>query len=246
MADEPKKTRIAAVADVHFKDTDKGRWTDYLREVSKQAEVFLVCGDITNTGDEEEAKVFSNELKSCTIPVIVVLGNHDYEKGRHKLIRHIIQNDRVHVLDGESVIINDVGFAGIKGFGGGFDKHMLSMFGEEAMKNFVREAVNEALNLDRALVRLHEEDLEMKKVVVMHYSPIAATVAGEPESVYPFLGCSRLAEPLIRHKVIATFHGHAHRGMLEGEIPGGPKVFNVAMPVLQRLGYTVPFYKFEI
>src|SRR5919112_5960009 len=126
--EETKKTRIAAVADIHVKETDKGKWVGYFKEVSAQADVLLICGDLTDTGDEVEAQVLAEELKACTIPVVGVLGNHDYEKGRHKLIRQIVQNENVHILNGESVVVGNIGIAGVKGFGGGFDNHMLSMF----------------------------------------------------------------------------------------------------------------------
>ena len=138
------------------------------------------------------------------------------------------------MLDGESVIIGNVGFAGIKGFGGGFDRYMLSFFGEGAMKAFVQEAVDEALHLDRALSRLDSEQRDIKKIAVLHYSPIRETVEGEPESIFPFLGCSRLAEPLNRHKVTAAFHGHAHTGSLQGTTSDGVPVYNVAKPILQK------------
>ncbi|MCW3081880.1 metallophosphoesterase [Segetibacter sp.] len=244
--EETKKIRIAAIADIHVKETDKGRWVSWFKEVSKQADVVLICGDLTDTGDEEEAQVLAEELKACTVPVVGVLGNHDYEKGRHKLIRQIVQNENVHILNGESVVIAGVGFAGVKGFGGGFDSHMLSMFGEGAMKAFVQEAVEEALHLDRALARLDGDYPNIKKVAVLHYSPIKATVIGEPEAIFPFLGSSRLAEPLSRRGVTAAFHGHAHVGTLEGEAAGGVKVFNVAKPILLKAGYTLPFYMFEL
>ncbi len=137
MQEGAQKVRIAAVADIHVKETDKGKWVEYFKEVSRQADILVICGDLTDTGDEGEAQVLSEELRSCNIPVVMVLGNHDFEKGRHKLIRQILQNEHVHILDGESIVINGVGFAGIKGFGGGFDNHQLSMFGEGAMKAFV-------------------------------------------------------------------------------------------------------------
>lgn len=242
----PKKTRIAAVADIHIRETDRGKWADYFRKVSSEADVLVIAGDLTDTGDEMEAEVLVEELKSCTIPVVAVLGNHDFEKGRHKLIRQTLLKHGVHVLDGESVIIGDVGFAGVKGFGGGFDRHMLSFFGEGAMKAFVQEAVDEALHLDRALSRLDHEQRDIKKIAVLHYSPIRDTIVGEPEAIYPFLGCSRLAEPLERHKVIAAFHGHAHTGSLEGTTPGGSKVYNVAIPILLEQGLTTPFYLMEV
>lgn len=246
MEQTANKTRIAAVADIHVKATDKGIWADYFREISKRADIFLIGGDLTYTGDEVEAQVLSEELKSCNIPVVVVLGNHDHEKGRQKIIRHTLQSEHVHVLDGEFVVLNNIGIAGIKGFGGGFDNHMLSLFGEEAMKSFVKEAVNESLSLDRALKRLDEEYEDLKKVVLMHYSPIKSTVTGEPDEVYPFLGCSRLEEPLNRYSIEAVFHGHAHKGSHEGATHSGVKVYNVAWPILQKAGFEVPVFILEI
>jgi len=244
--EENRKVRVAAVADIHIRETDKGRWADYFREISRNADVLVIGGDLTDTGDEAEAQVLADELKACTIPVVGVLGNHDYEKGRHKLIRKILQNEQVNILDGESVVIKGVGFAGIKGFGGGFDNHMLSMFGEGAMKAFVQEAVDEALHLDRALARLEQENDNIKKIAVLHYSPIAETIHGEPEVIYPFLGSSRLAEPLERRKVTAAFHGHAHAGKLEGTTAKGIRVFNVAKHILQKAGFAQPYYMLEV
>jgi Icc-related predicted phosphoesterase len=206
----------------------------------------VICGDLTDTGDETEAQVLSDELRACSIPVVSVLGNHDFEKGRHKLIRQIVQKENIHVLDGEAIVIEDIGFAGVKGFGGGFDNHMLSMFGEGAMKAFVQESVDEALRLDRALARLDAEHNCSKKIAVLHYSPVSDTVKGEPEVIFPFLGSSRLAEPLNRRQVNAAFHGHAHVGTLEGKTSSGVPVFNVAKPILLKAGYKCPFYVLEV
>ena len=245
-AGENGMVRIAAVGDIHVRENDKGKWTDYFKDISRNADVLVICGDLTDTGDEVEAQVLADELKACSIPVVAVLGNHDFEKGRHKLIRKILQNENVHILDGEAVIIKGIGFAGIKGFGGGFDNHMLSMFGEGAMKAFVQEAVDEALHLERALARLDQEHEGIKKIAVLHYAPISTTVTGEPEVIYPFLGSSRLAEPLERQKVIAAFHGHAHAGAIAGETKNGIKVYNVAKQVLAKGGYPQQYYLLEV
>ncbi|WP_118975016.1 metallophosphoesterase family protein [Taibaiella koreensis] len=246
MEPEAKKVRIAAVGDIHVHESDKGKWKDYFAKVAASADVFLIVGDLTHTGDEAEAEVLLEELRACTIPIVVVLGNHDYEKGRQKLIRQILlKHAHLHVLDGESVVLYGVGFAGVKGFGGGFDNYMLSMFGEQAMKAFVQEAVDEALHLERALARLDQEHDGIRKIALMHYSPISETVIGEPEVIFPFLGSSRLAEPLLRRKVVAAFHGHAHAGNLDAEL-SGIKIFNVAKPVLQKEGLTDGFFVFEI
>jgi Icc-related predicted phosphoesterase len=244
--EENNKTRVAAVADIHVRESDAGKWLSFFKEVSTQSDVLVIAGDLTDTGDEMEAHVLAEELKACQVPVVAVLGNHDYEKGRHKLIRQILLKAGVHILDGEAVVIKDVGFAGVKGFGGGFDKHMLSFFGEGAMKAFVQEAVDEALHLDRALSRLDTEQRDIKKIAVLHYAPIKETVVGEPEAIFPFLGCSRLAEPLNRHKVVAAFHGHAHIGTLEGQTTDGIPVYNVAKPILHQNGYEHPFYMLEV
>lgn len=246
MAEKRKKIKLAAVGDIHTRETDKGKWSERFKAISAEAGILLLCGDLTDTGDEEEAEVLSGELKACTIPVIAVLGNHDHEKGRQKLIRQIIQNENIHVLEGEAVVVKGVGFAGVKGFGGGFDNHMLSMFGEEAMKDFVQEAVDEALHLDRALARLDASEENLKKIAVLHYAPIKDTIIGEPEAIYPFLGCSHLAEPLNSRNVEAAFHGHAHAGALEGKTRSGVKIFNVSEPILSKEGYKKPFFIYEM
>lgn len=240
-----KKVRIATVGDIHVKESDKGKWMDFFKEVSADADILVITGDLTDTGDEMEAQVLADELKACSIPVVAVLGNHDFEKGRHKLIRQIMIKQGVNMLDGEAIVIHNIGFAGVKGFGGGFDKQMLSFFGEGAMKAFVQEAVDEALHLDRALSRLDAEHQEIKKIAILHYSPVRETVVGESEAIYPFLGCSRLAEPLNRHKVLAAFHGHAHMGTMEGKTSDGIPVFNVARPILVKKDIKCPYFIFE-
>ncbi|MBV8390723.1 MAG: metallophosphoesterase [Mucilaginibacter sp.] len=245
-AEQQTQIRIAAVGDLHTRQADKGRWTELFGRVSSEADVLLICGDLTDTGDEAEAETLAGELKACKIPVLAVLGNHDHEKSRQKLIRQIMQQADVCILDGESVILKGIGFAGIKGFGGGFDKHMLSMFGESAMKTFVQEAVNEALSLDRAISQLTQQNQDIKIVAMMHYSPIQSTIIGEPEVIYPFLGSSRLAEPFSKRKVAVAFHGHAHVGTLEGQTAEGVKVYNVALPVLQKNGLQTGYFIYNL
>ncbi len=238
--------KIAAVGDIHVRHSDKGKWTNCFSQASEQADILVICGDLTDTGDEDEAKVLVEELKVCKIPVITVLGNHDYEKGKHKAIRQIMLDAGIYVLDGEAIMVKGVGFAGVKGFGGGFDKYMLSMFGEDAMKAFVQEAVDEVLKLDRALTALDKDHESIPKIAIMHYAPIKETITGEPEVIYPFLGSSRLAEPLVRRQVTAAFHGHAHAGLLEGKVGDNISVFNVALPILHKEGYDCGFYIYEV
>lgn len=238
--------RIAAVGDIHVRETDQGKWSNYFKKASEKADVLLLCGDLTDTGQASEAELLAEELRACSIPVVGVLGNHDHNKDQQEGIKKALCKNNIHILDGDSVIIGEVGFAGVKGFGGGFDRGMLSMFGEKMMKQFVQEAVDEALRLDGALARLDSEHEDIKKVVLLHYSPIRATVIGEPEHIFPFLGSSRLAEPINRRQVEAVFHGHAHIGSLEGETSKGVKVFNVSKPILQKLGYDPAFYILEV
>jgi Icc-related predicted phosphoesterase len=239
---ENKKNRIAAIGDIHVHETDRGKWTEFFRTVSREADVLIICGDLTDTGHVKEAEILAGELKACTIPVVAVLGNHDCEADEQDAVKHTLMGERIHVLDGESVVIGNIGFAGIKGFGGGFDNHMLPFWGEKINKDYVQESVNESLKLDRALARLDSDD-DMKRIVLMHYAPIKETIIGEPESIYPFLGSSRLAEPINTRDVLAAFHGHAHIGTLKGETSKGVKVFNVSRPVLQKAG--MQYFIFE-
>lgn len=237
--------RIAATADIHVRETENGKWTDYFKTLSKQADVLLICGDLTDTGRPEEARVLAEELKACSIPVIGVLGNHDCESDMQDEVIRILNNEQVHILDGDSVIVNDIGFAGTKGFGGGFGQHMLPMWGEQMNKDYIQVSVDEAMRLDRALVRLESKSTGLKKIVLLHYSPIEETVKGEPEQIFPFLGSSHLAEPLEHRRVTVVFHGHAHLGSLEGSTSGGVPVYNVSQALLLKEGYEHPFYLFE-
>ncbi|HSI90383.1 MAG TPA: metallophosphoesterase [Adhaeribacter sp.] len=245
--EEKKKTvtRLACVGDIHVQENDQGKWREYFKQISAEADILLLCGDLTDTGHLMEAEILAEELKSCTIPVVAVLGNHDYERGEQKQIKKILEHAAVHVLDGESVVINNIGFAGVKGFGGGFDRYMLSMFGEEMFKNFVQEAVDESLKLDRALSHLEGNYGDIPKVVLLHYAPIKDTIEGEPPEIFPFMGSSRLIDPINRHPVLAAFHGHAHIGVLEGRSSAGVKIFNVAKPILHRANLP-GFYIFEV
>ena len=242
----PKKVRLAAVGDIHVKETDHGKWVEFFRAVSREADILVLAGDLTDTGHLHEAEVLKEELKACTIPVVAVLGNHDFERDQQTTIKKILESDQVHILDGEAVVLYDIGFAGVKGFGGGFDRYMLSMFGEQGIKDFVQEAVDEALKLDRALAHLENSYDNLKKVVITHFAPIKATVEGEPVEIFPFLGSSRLVEPINRRQVEVVFHGHAHVGTLAGTTSAGVKVYNVAKPILMKSGYDLGYYIFEV
>ena len=176
------------------------------------------------------------------MPIVTVLGNHDYEGGRQDEIRHILTDAGITVLDGDSCEVQGVGIAGIKGFAGGFGRGTLGPWGEQAVKAFVREAVDEALKLETALARLRTQH----RVALLHYAPIAATCEGEPPEIYPFLGCSRLEEPITRYPVTAVFHGHAHNGRPEGRTRNGVPVFNVSLPLMRTIDPARPFKIIEI
>ena len=221
--------RIAAVADIHVKKTSQGAFQPLFAKATESADVLLLCGDLTDYGTVEEGKILAKEISSALrIPAIAVLGNHDYETGHEKELVNILTDAGVVVLDGDSYELHGVGFAGVKGFGGGFGRRALGAWGEAIIKNFVHETINEALKLEAALARLRTP----QKIAVLHYSPIQATVGGEPLEIVAFLGSSRLEEPIDRYRVNTVFHGHAHRGSPEGRTKGNAVVYNVAMPVL--------------
>lgn len=221
--------RIGAVADIHVKKNSAGALQPLFSKVSEEADILLLCGDLTDFGTPEEGKILAKEITtSLRIPSLAVLGNHDLESGHEAELIEILTDAGVTVLDGTSYEMDGVGFAGVKGFAGGFGRRALGAWGEKIIKDFVHEAINEALKLEAALARLRTP----QKIGVLHYSPIQATVNGEPPEIIAFLGSSRLEEPLDRYRVNAVFHGHAHRGSPEGRTKGNAPVFNVAMPVL--------------
>jgi Icc-related predicted phosphoesterase len=204
----------------------------------------LLCGDLTDYGTAEEARILARELTtSVRIPIVAVFGNHDYESNQQVEVCKILSDANVKMLDGEAIEIHGVGFAGIKGFAGGFGRGTLGGWGEPGIKQFVQYALDEALKLESALARLRTA----QRVAILHYSPIRETVEGEPQEIYPYLGTSRLEEPLNRHPVNVVFHGHAHHGALEGRTAKGTPVFNVAMPLLLRtFPDKPPFRVFEL
>jgi len=200
-------------------------------QITESADVLVIAGDLTDYGLAEEAKVLAKDLTaSLKIPAVGVLGNHDFETGEEKEIMKILQDVGVRVLDGDTCEVHGIGFAGVRGFCGGFGRGALGAWGESVIKAFVHEAISEALKLEAALARLETEH----RIAVLHYAPIRETVEGEPLEIYPFLGSSRLEEPLSRYGVTAVFHGHAHKGALEGVTSKGIPVYNVSLPLLRE------------
>ena len=222
--------RVAALADLHCTKTSQGALQPLFARIGEAADVLLLAGDLTDYGLPEEASVLARELTALRIPAAAVLGNHDFESGQSADVRQILTDAGLIVLDGDACELQGIGIAGVKGFGGGFGRRALGPWGETTIKQFVREAVDEALKLEAALARLRTTQI----VALLHYSPIQQTVEGEPLEIYPFLGSSRLEEPIGRYPVSLVLHGHAHRGQLEGATQSGVPVYNVSMPLLTR------------
>jgi Icc-related predicted phosphoesterase len=235
--------RVAAAGDLHCTKASQGMFQPMFSRIAESAELLLLTGDLTDYGLPDEARVLAKELAPVRIPVVAVLGNHDVESAKQEEICRILTDAGVVVLDGDATEQHGIGIAGVKGFGGGFGARALGPWGESIIKQFVHEAVNEALKLEAALARLRTKQL----IALLHYSPVVQTVEGEPLEIYPFVGSSRLEEPIGRFPVSLVVHGHAHRGQLEGATKTGVPVYNVSMPLLlRRFPNQMPFRVFEI
>jgi Icc-related predicted phosphoesterase len=222
--------RIAALGDLHCTKTSQGAFHGVFSRVAEAADILLIAGDLTDYGLPEEARVLARELAAARIPIVAVLGNHDVESDKQEEVASILRDAGVVILDGDACELHGIGIAGVKGFGGGFGQRALGPWGEKIIKQFVHEAVNEALKLEAALARLRTNRL----IALLHYAPIQQTVDGEPLEIYPFLGSSRLEEPIGRYPVSLVVHGHAHRGQLDGRTKTGVRVYNVSLPLLTR------------
>jgi Icc-related predicted phosphoesterase len=225
-----KSVRIAALGDLHCTRTSVGKFQALFSQVSEAADMLLLAGDLTDTGQPEEARVLARELSSLRVPGVAVFGNHDYESGRQEEVAHILTDTGLTLLDGEACEVLGIGIAGVKGFAGGFGTAALGPWGEPTIKQFVHEAVNEALKLEASLARLRTP----RQIVLLHYSPVRQTVEGEPPEIFPFVGSSRLEEPISRFPVSMVVHGHAHRGRHEGRTKTNVPVYNVSLPLLSR------------
>src|SRR5688572_10153481 len=233
------KTRLAVVGDLHYGKNSTGLLQPLVSQVGQQADMLLLAGDLTDYGHPEEAQLLAKELTAgIKMPIIAVLGNHDYEIGREKEVQQILEQAGIKVLDGEACEVLGVGLAGVKGFAGGFGQRVLAPWGEPTVKQFVNEAIQEALKLETALSRLRTD----RRYALLHYAPIQGTVEGEPLEIYPFLGCGRLEEPLSRYPLDAVFHGHAHHGQPQGKTKSGVPVYNVSLPLMMKLHPDRPFH----
>jgi Icc-related predicted phosphoesterase len=231
MPDSRSAVRIAAVGDLHCSKNSRGLIRPLFENCDQFADVLVLCGDLTDYGLPEEADLLVEELsRASKLPIVAVLGNHDFESGREDDVRRILVDAGIMLLDGDAIEVLGIGFAGVRGFAGGFGRGTLGSWGEKAVKAFVQEAVDEAFKLEAALARLRTES----RIAVLHYAPIRATVENEPVEIFPFLGCGRLEEPLNRYPVSAVVHGHAHNGSPKGHTAAGVPVYNVSLPLLRR------------
>ncbi len=232
MPERESVLRVAALGDLHCNKNSRGTIRPLFENAGTFADVLVLCGDLTDYGLPEEARLLVDELAvAAKLPIVAVLGNHDFESGQEDEVSRILVDSGITLLDGDAVEIRGVGFAGVRGFAGGFGRGTLGAWGEKAVKAFVQEAIDESIKLESALARLRTPS----RIAVLHYAPIRATVENEPPEIFPFLGCGRLEEPLNRYPVTAAVHGHAHNGSPEGRTSAGVPVYNVALPLLRRL-----------
>ena len=234
--------RIAATADVHARVGDVERLRAIAEGAARDADVLVIGGDLTDLGQPEQAEVLIEALDGCPVPVVATLGNHDHESGGAAGISRLFEKSGVHLLHRASVVIDGVGFSGVKGFCGGFDRTLANAFGEDLFKDWVNEGVADAEALEGELRGLGTE----RRVAVLHYAPIRATVEGEPPEIHAFLGTSHLAHALDEGGATVAFHGHAHAGSFEGRTPGGVPVFNVSVPVLEQSEFGQPYHIVEV
>ncbi|MEU6738247.1 metallophosphoesterase family protein [Streptosporangium sandarakinum] len=229
-----RELRIAAVGDVHLDESMRGRYRERLEDLADHADVLLLAGDLTRHGTMEEAQVVADEFRDLPVPVIAVLGNHDYHSDVPGEIAALLKSVGIAVLHDDSTVLDidgvRLGVVGGKGFGGGYAGKCASDFGEPEIKAFVGHTKRIAERWRVALKELQAD----RKVVLSHYSPVKDTLEGEPLEIYPFLGSYLLAEAVDGEGADLIIHGHAHAGTEKGETPGGVRVRNVALPVLKR------------
>jgi Icc-related predicted phosphoesterase len=226
--------RVAAAGDLHYGLDSAGLFRPALQELRGKADVFLMAGDLTKLGSVAEAEVLAEELRDSPVPVVTVLGNHDYHSNQQAAVRGVLEQAGVRVVEGETAVFEvegrTVGVAGVKGFCGGFAGACATDFGEPEMKGFITETRRAADRLREALSQLSTDI----RVALMHYSPVKETLHGEPPEIYAFLGSYLLAEAVDCEGADIVLHGHAHRGAEHGVTPGGIPVRNVAQPVINR------------
>jgi Icc-related predicted phosphoesterase len=234
--------RIAAVGDVHYDQKSRNRLRPQFEALADRADLLLIAGDLTQHGTVAEAGALLDDLRGLPMPVVSVLGNHDYHSDKQVEITALLRDNGISVLEGQSAEFrireHTVGIMGVKGFGGGFSGACVTEFGEPEMKAFAHHARVQAEVLRRGLEALATD----YKFALLHFSPIDGTLLGEKREIYPFLGSYLLGEAIDAAGCDGAFHGHAHHGLERGATPGGVPVRNVAQLVI-RHAYNI--YSFE-
>ena len=230
----PAVIRIAAAGDIHASEATRERITSAFERVEADADVVLLAGDLTTTGEAEQARVLADACRPLEVPVLAVLGNHDWHAGNAPLITQVLEDAGVCVLERAWRVLRlaglELGVVGAKGFVGGFRGSLLPDFGEPLLRGLSEETGREAAAIAQGLQETVHCDL---RVVLLHYAPVEETLAGEPEGIRVLLGSDRLAAPVAEFGADLVLHGHAHAGTLEGRI-GRTPVYNVAVPVIGR------------
>jgi Icc-related predicted phosphoesterase len=234
MAAQHPLLRIAAVGDIHCDETSCEHVGETFAHMAEAADVILLAGDLTTYGEPEQARLIADAVKDLDTPVLAVLGNHDLHANRGEELVEALAAGGIRVLEGDHATLElagrSVGVVGAKGFIGGFPGSYLPDFGEPLLRKVYAETSLAVHGIDEGLRAVAACDI---RIVLLHYSPSAATLEGEPEGIFAFLGTDRLALPIAEHRPDLVLHGHAHAGRFLGHI-GEVPVYNVSVPVLGR------------
>ena len=232
---------IAAAGDVHASEATRGKLEQAFADLEERVDLVLLAGDLTTLGEPEQARVLADACAGVRVPVCAVLGNHDLHSGRGDEVASVLRDAGVHMLDRSSATFElaggEVGVVGAKGFVGGFAGSHLPDFGEPLLRRLYAETSAEVDAISSGLQEVAHCPI---RIVLLHYAPTSDTLHGEPEGIWTYLGCDRLATPIAEYRPDVVLHGHAHAGSFEGAI-GTIPVYNVAVHVTGR-----DFYVFEL
>jgi uncharacterized protein len=233
--------KVAAAGDVHAGGPGDDRFAAVFADAAREADLILLAGDLTLHGEPDEARALVEAVRGVEVPMVAVLGNHDWHANRSEELLSVMREGGLRMLERESTVLDvdgtKVGIAGVKGFVGGFPDSELPDFGEPSLRRVYAETTAEVEALDRGLEEISECAL---RIALLHYAPTTMTLEGEPPVIWAFLGSDRLAAPIARHRPDLVLHGHGHRGTFEGAI-GDVPVYNVAQEVIGR-----DFWVFEV
>lgn len=239
--EESLKVRVAAAGDVHCDDSTRERTRRAFEGIAGDVDLVLLAGDLTTYGEPEQAAVLADACRSLSVPVVAVLGNHDWHAARAAELVETLRAGGLTVLERDHAVVEvrgvEVGIVGAKGFVGGFPGSHLPDFGEPSLRAVYAEASDEVRAIDEGLRAVALCPL---RIVLLHYAPTPDTLAGERPEIWAFLGTDRLAAPIAEHRPNVVVHGHAHGGAFRGKIAGVP-VFNVSVPVIGK-----DFWRFEL